>query len=393
MNTSDPENGEPQAGRPGRGADASATPDLPVLSAARIDEMESALFADIARDRASATEDAARRHRRRRRAWTGVGAAAAVVIVAAVISPMVLTAVSGSSGTASSVAAPAVGQDEVSGRAESGTDAGSSVSDLAGGESASLPAADGDQTRQIIATGSAAVAVDDIRVAIRQIGDAAVASGGFVESMTIGRSGVVTPIDGSGGASYDMLPVPAPTDGGWISVRVPSDELSALIDTLGDSGEVTASSISRQDVTDQSIDLRARIASGEASVARLTDLMAQAASVGDLIAAEGALAERQATLESYQQQLDYLQGQVKMSTLTVTVVPATEAVTADPAGFGDGLAAGWNGLVATLNGIVVALGFLLPWLVVIAIIGGVVWAITRAVRGRRARVATPPSDD
>ena len=73
-----------------------------------------------------------------------------------------------------------------------------------------------------------------------------------------------------------------------------------------------------------------------------------------------------------------------MSSLTVTLEPVTVPVEADPAGFTDGLVAGWNGLVATLNGIVIALGFLLPWLVVIAIAGLIVWAIVRAVRRRRA---------
>ena len=72
-----------------------------------------------------------------------------------------------------------------------------------------------------------------------------------------------------------------------------------------------------------------------------------------------------------------------MSSLTVTLEPVTEPVEADPAGFTDGLTAGWNGLVATLNGIVIALGFLLPWLVVIAIAGA------HRVGDRAGRPATP----
>ncbi len=65
------------------------------------------------------------------------------------------------------------------------------------------------------------------------------------------------------------------------------------------------------------------------------------------------------------------------------MVPDVETVTADPAGFGDGLAAGWNGLVATLNGIVIAIGFLLPWLAVAAVAALIVWGVVRLVRGRR----------
>jgi hypothetical protein len=158
-----------------------------------------------------------------------------------------------------------------------------------------------------------------------------------------------------------------------------------VVDELSDVGEVTASAINRQDVTEQTVDLRARIEAAQASVDRLLDLMTEATTTADLIAAEAALSERQALLESYEQQLEMLEGQVAMSSLTVTLTPVVETVEADPAGFADGLVAGWNGLVATLNGIVIALGFLLPWLAVAAVAALVVWAIVRWVRGRRER--------
>jgi hypothetical protein len=221
-----------------------------------------------------------------------------------------------------------------------------------------------------------------------------VAHGGYVESMSIGSDGTVYPVAPTdGGIVYDTMPYPAPTDGAWITVRVPADQLQDVVDELDDVGEVTATNLSRQDVTAQTIDLEARIDAAQASVDRLTALMAQAQSVADLISAEAALSERQALLESYQQQLEMLDDQVAMSTLSVTVVPSIERVTADPAGFGDGLAAGWNGLVATLNGIVIALGFLLPWLAVAAVVALIVWGVVRLVRGRRRRRAdaAPPA--
>jgi N-methylhydantoinase B/oxoprolinase/acetone carboxylase alpha subunit len=186
---------------------------------------------------------------------------------------------------------------------------------------------------------------------------------------------------------YDTsMPYPYPPDGAWITVRVPAEGLQSLVDQLSGLGEVTASTINRQDVTEVTLDLEARVTAAQASVDRLTQLMAQAGSVADLIAAEAALAERQATLESYQQQLKYYDDQVAMSTLTVTLTQPVETVEADPAGFGDGLAAGWNGLVATLNGIVIAVGFLIPWIAVLAVLGLIVWGIVRLVRRNRGAV-------
>lgn len=233
-------------------------------------------------------------------------------------------------------------------------------------------------------------------VAARTIGNSAVAHGGYVESMSIGTEGEAVPIDDETGVAYDTSsPYPG---GAWITVRVPSEDLPAVVEELSDVGEVTASTINRQDVTEQAVDLRARIDAAQASVDRLLELMAEADSTADLIAAEAALSERQAMLESYQQELEWLEGQVAMSSLTVTLTPVVETVEADPAGFTDGLVAGWNGLIATLNGIVIALGFLIPWLVVAAILALIVWAIVRWVRGRRERrrkdaSAQPSSDE
>ena len=165
----------------------------------------------------------------------------------------------------------------------------------------------------------------------------------------------------------------------------PADRLADARESLAALGTVTGSSIDRRDVTTQAIDLRARVDAAQASVDRLTELIAQAGSLADLLAAESALAERQATLESYQQQLESLDGQIEMSALSVSVLPRSVAVAADPAGFGDGLAAGWNGLIAALNGIVVAIGFLIPWLVVLGVAALIVWGVVRVVRARRPR--------
>jgi Flp pilus assembly protein TadB len=358
---------------------------LPELSAERIDEIEDALFADIARER---TLQSARRTRRGR-LWIAGGAAAAVIAVAAVIAPSVGSLVGTSGGAIEeSAVAPVAPADSGAGSStdSSGADSRESApltvapDSAAGDTAAGAEAAD----RDIITTASATVTADEVDAAARAIANSAVAHGGYVESMSVGSDGVVYPVSPSeGGIVYDTMPYPYPTDGAWITVRVPADQLQSVVDELDDVGEVTATSLSRQDVTEQTVDLEARIDAAQASVDRLTELMAQAESVADLIAAEAALSERQATLESYQQQLEMLDDLVAMSTLSVTVVPDVEPVTADPAGFGDGLTAGWNGLVATLNGIVVALGFLLPWLAVAALAALIVWGVVRLVRTRR----------
>lgn len=367
-----------------------ASASLPEISPQRIDEIENALFADISRERAATT--ARRAHRGR--LWIAGGAAAAVVAVAAIIAPSIGPLVSGSGGASDSSAfAPSDQSGGDSGVAlESPTelDTGQAGSEAVSPESGARDSlmTEGAPDRDIITTASATVTVEDVEAAARMIGNSAVARGGYVESMNL-RGDAAAEVDPNTGVTSDMMPYPYPYPPGdtWVTVRVPADQLTGLVEELSDVGEVTATSVNRQDVTEQTVDLEARIEAAQASVDRLTALMAQAASVADLIAAESALSERQALLESYQQQLEMLETQVAMSTLTVTLVTDVEPVTADPAGFGDGLAAGWNGLVATLNGIVVALGFLLPWLVVAGVAALIVWAVVRLVRRRPAPAA------
>lgn len=346
------------------------TPTLPSLSAERVDAMEYAVLGRIADERH-------RVRRRRRNVWTGVGAAAAVVAIAAFVGPS-LTSTQSTGGSTVVGASGAESAPDFSGQFEQG-----SVEAVPGrgfAESGALPdesAARDAGTRDIVATGSSTVEVDDVPAAIDAVTSAATTVGGYVESSQLGGGMVGIPIDGSAATT-------ATASSGWITVRVPAESLTSVMDGLRDVGDVTATSVNRSDVTEQTVDLRARVAAGEASVARLTELMGQAASVADLITAESALAERQAQLDSDRQVLQSIESQVALSSLSVQLTERSASVTADPAGFGDGLGAGWNGLVATLNGVVIGIGFLLPWIVVAGLAWAVVWGVRRVVRRRRA---------
>jgi hypothetical protein len=365
---------------------------LPELTDERIDRMENSLFTEIARDRTV--------HRKRRTGvWAVSGAAAAVIVVAAVIAPSVGGLVAGTgTGSASNEAAVDPSAPLVDSAAGGATDESAVKEGITSDSAGAADSVSGSEvatgSRDIITTASATVVVGDITAAVAMITDAAQSRDGYVESMSIGQSGQVMPVDPMTGMVYDStMPYPYTPDGAWITVRVPADGLQSLVDQLSGLGEVTASSISRQDVTEVTLDLQARVDAAQASVDRLTELMSQAGSLSDLIAAEAALAERQATLESYQQQLKYYDEQVAMSTLTVTLTEPVETVAADPAGFGDGLAAGWNGLVATLNAIVIAIGFLIPWVLILAVIGLIVWGIVALVQSRRTRQGSVSSVD
>ncbi|MFS0852271.1 DUF4349 domain-containing protein [Microbacterium sp. 179-I 3D4 NHS] len=361
--------------------DQSPREELPELSDEAIARIESAVFSEISGPPAL-QHTAPPRTRSRRRGWlTALGVAAAFV-VGVLVTPPILGIVG--SGTATSTA---VGVSPDQGAPIPGVmmpgesaDVDRSAGQDASAESAPLATGDvGADGRDIIATANATLEVDDIADAADGIAALAEERGGYVESTEIGQASVV---DGTSER------VPGDSGYGWIGIRVPSADLTEVIAALGEYGEVVSSSLSRQDVTDVAVDLRARVDATQASVQRLTELMAQSGTVAELIEAEVALTDRQAQLESYQQQLASIEDQVAMSSLQVQLTRTATTASADPAGFGDGLLAGWNGLVVSLNALVIAVGFLLPWLAVATAVLLIVWGIRRARRTRReARAA------
>lgn len=352
---------------------------LPPLSDASVARIEEAVFAEIQGPRTAASPPRAVRARNRRRRWLTAGGIAAAFVVGVLVTPPILGAVGGGGSpvsTADGTTGWSIGDAEssVPDRAAEGAPVPITGGTIAEDAAASAP----DDSRDIVASAHAAVEVKDIADAATAIADLAADHGGYVESTEVGKA-VAT--------DAPAERVPADSGYGWITIRVPADDLPTVIAALADTGEVLSSSITKQDVTSTTIDLRARIESTRASVQRLTELMGQSGTVSDLIEAEVALTDRQAQLESYEQQLAALEDQVALSSLTVDLSRAGAAATADPAGFGDGLLAGWNGLVVSLNALVIAIGFLLPWLAVAGVVVLVAVLARRRRRNRRADAA------
>ncbi len=170
----------------------------------------------------------------------------------------------------------------------------------------------------------------------------------------------------------------------YLTIRVPVDQLDAVLSSLESLGTVDSLSRSKTDVTLAVTDLTARIASLQQSLDDLRALQAQATNVGDLITVESAISARQAELDSLLAQQTYLSDQVDMSTISVTLTgPRGTTPTNDT--FWDGLVAGWNSLFVAGSALLVAIGFALPWIALLAIVAGVVLAVIFAlIRRNRA---------
>ncbi|WP_127794040.1 DUF4349 domain-containing protein [Agromyces sp. LHK192] len=271
-----------------------------------------------------------------------------------------------SAGAGSDSSAPMSGTAEHA-PAEPGDGGGSAEGFVATGEAAADEAAGAsDADRSVIRTGSISITVDDPIASADDVADLATGAGGRIDQRTEqpGTDGMT--------ASADLV------------LRIPVDGLDAVVDDLRELGEVNRIALEASDVTQQREDLDARIEALGASVDRLTALLGQATTTADLIEIESELTTRQAELDSLTQQRDLLVDQVEFSTLSVSLVTEEQAPDARPDTFLDGLAAGWESLMAFGAGLLVVLGVLLPWIGLLALVAAIVVGVVLLVaRGRR----------
>lgn len=105
----------------------------------------------------------------------------------------------------------------------------------------------------------------------------------------------------------------------YMTLRVPAPSLDAALDSLGRLGHLESRTVSADDVTEQAIDLEARVASLRASRDRLRELQGRAATVAELVAAEGELGRVQGELDSLEGRLKLLRGTVALAQVELRV--------------------------------------------------------------------------
>jgi hypothetical protein len=171
-----------------------------------------------------------------------------------------------------------------------------------------------------------------------------------------------------------------------VTLSVPQAKLDSVLTALAALGTVTSQQQQSQDVTDQLVDVSSRIATQQASVDRVRQLLAQATSISDIVQIEGELTSRESDLESMEHQQAELTGQVALSTVTLQIsrtTPPPAAVAAGSApGFTNGISGGWHALGETVRVVGLVLGAALPFLLGIGIPALVVlWLLRRRRRG------------
>lgn len=112
-----------------------------------------------------------------------------------------------------------------------------------------------------------------------------------------------------------------------LTVRVPAKDFETFIDELlkGESiRRLEERSISARDVTEQFIDVEARLKTKKQTMARYQELLQKAETVSDIINVEDKIRRLQEEIESQEGRLKYLSDQVDMSEVRINIYEITK---------------------------------------------------------------------
>jgi hypothetical protein len=237
------------------------------------------------------------------------------------------------------------------------------------------------RVRSVIRTGDVAVTNKDVAGARADLADVVARFGGEIDSEQ-------TQSDGRGRIVRST-----------VTVRVPVERFDEAMTALGGLGKARHADSSSKDVTAEVIDVDERVQTLAQSLDRLQDFQDKATSIDDLIRYENEITRREAELQSMRSQQAYLRDQTAMSTITVSIsLPPKKAVppkddSLDDAGFLVGLKNGWTALRSAVVVVLTIVGALLPFAVVLVLVGVPTWLLVRrvVVRGKPAPPAPAPT--
>lgn len=173
------------------------------------------------------------------------------------------------------------------------------------------------------------------------------------------------------------------THSGTLTIRVPSASFQNAMTDLSNIGTVQSRSVSGQDVTNEYVDLNARLRTWQAQEAVLLRLMKQATSVEATLRVQTDLQDVQFRIEQIKGQLRVLENQTDLATIDLslhepgaTVRPFQRPQPDERPSLAEAWTKALNGFLGVLYATVVGLGYLIP----IALICAAVWFAVRRLR-------------
>ena len=194
-----------------------------------------------------------------------------------------------------------------------------------------------------------------------------------ISSEATGLSGFVASSSESTGSSSS----------GNVTLRVPVANYDALVGDAERLGKTLQFTSSGQDVTAQYVDLQARIQSLQTARTQFEQILAQAHSIGDILAVESQISDLQTQVEQLQGQFQVLDNQATYSTLTLQISEVGKPTPVPPkpaSGFSKAWSHAGHSFTHGAESILSASGGIALFLVTLAallLIGRVIWVTVR----------------
>lgn len=133
-----------------------------------------------------------------------------------------------------------------------------------------------------------------------------------------------------------------------LTLRVPAASYSAFVQALGEAGSITRTEEGTEDVTNQHIDVSARLRSLKAQEERLLALLEESGSLEELIALQDRLSEVQYQIDSYTSQLQALDDRIDYATVHVSLYEVVRYTPIEPS-FGERIGEAFQDMVEGLG--------------------------------------------
>ncbi len=172
----------------------------------------------------------------------------------------------------------------------------------------------------------------------------------------------------------------------YFTLRIPSGKLDEFIGGAKTVGAATSYSEYAQDVSETYYDIEARLATQQAKLARLNELLLQATTMSDLIEIESAISDTQYQIDRYQGQLNGYDSRISYSYVYVSLREISDADAAElpDVSLGERIVNAVKESVRSLGefaeGAAVFAVAVLPWCAARAVITVVIKIIRKAVK-------------
>ena len=136
----------------------------------------------------------------------------------------------------------------------------------------------------------------------------------------------VSIVQGLGGFVFGQQVSSSPEPESQLTFKVMPTDFLPVLESLSGVGELVDKRITADDVTERIVDFRSRIATAEASVLRLRDLLQEAPDLENVALIERELVQRETDLETLRGRLRTLTDAVSLATIDMTILQLYEPV-------------------------------------------------------------------